>query len=391
MIFFLFIIFFILLLFSAFFSSTETIFYLSEEKIKNKYIKVSHESFLIFILLSNTVVNIFIGIVSEKLFSEHLFVNKTILLNIGLTTFILLLFGEILPKRMALIIYPLVNERFLFIMQKWINIIKFFDKIISFCIKPIQKINKEDKIFSINEIKKVLNDGINKGYFDLTQASLISNLISSSMSTVKDNIIHYSEIPVITNSMNFNEIFNAFKNSNLNKIPVVSKNMKQVFGYISKEDMTKFIILNAKENSFDINKFIKPLDMIYEFENIEVAIKRFVETQDTILGVYDEHFQYCGILDYYRLIDNMLFNFPIKSYKNFPIIVKGDVSCRALFYNYDIQLQEQDLDLKLNDLILRNLGRLPKEQDTLEYLDYIFTVSKVKNKKIALITIDKIG
>ncbi|MEJ5272995.1 MAG: CNNM domain-containing protein [Spirochaetota bacterium] len=294
---FLLIIFIILLAFSAFFSSTETIFYLSDEKTKNRNIKINNDLFLIFILISNTLVNIFIGIISEKIFTEHILKDKSILFTIGITTFILLFFGEIIPKRMALILYPIVKNQFLSIMQKWIDLIRFFEKIINFFIKPISKINQEDKIFTIKEIKEALNDGIKNGYFNPLQAYLISNLISQSLSTVKDNMIHYSEIPFITNNMNIKEVYELAKKTDLNKLPVISKNMKNIYGYISKGDILNVITENKKYEKYEINSFVKPLDMIYEFESIEFAIKRFIEKGETILGVYDEHFQYCGIIE----------------------------------------------------------------------------------------------
>ncbi|MFN3412054.1 MAG: CNNM domain-containing protein [Exilispira sp.] len=384
------IIFILLLIFSAFFSSTETVYYLSEEKIKNQFVKVNRDLFLIFILLSNTIVNIFIGITSEKIFAHTIFKDKSIIYGIVTTTTILLFLGEIIPKRLALIVYPVIDKKFLYLMQKWIDSIRFFEKVLNFFIKPISKLNKEDKVFSIREIKEVLNDGINKGYFNSTQASLLSNLISQSMSYVKDNMIHYTELPLITNSMNINEIYDSFKKSELKKIPVVSKNMKTIFGYISKNDLINYLKEDRPAGYFKINSIIKPLDMIYEFENIEVAIKRFIDNQNTILGVYDEYFQYCGILDYYKLIDNMLFSFTCISSSKFPLVLNSNISCRSLFYNYNIKLNEEDMNMMLNDFLFSKLNKIPKEGDFIIYRDYKFTIVKVKNKKIIQIKIDKV-
>lgn len=388
---FLLIIFIILLAFSAFFSSTETIFYLSDEKTKNRNIKINNDLFLIFILISNTLVNIFIGIISEKIFTEHILKGKSILFTIGITTFILLFFGEIIPKRMALILYPIVKNQFLYMMQKWIDLIRFFEKIINFFIRPISKINQEDKIFTIKEIKEALNDGIKNGYFNPLQAYLISNLISQSLSTVKDNMIHYSEIPFITNNMNIKEVYELAKKTDLNKLPVISKNMKNIYGYISKGDILNVITENKKYEKYEINSFVKPLDMIYEFESIEFAIKRFIEKGETILGVYDEHFQYCGIIDYHKIINNMLFNFSINTSKKFPLLVPSNISCRSLFYNYDIEIKEEDFDLSLNDLLLNNLEKIPKENDFIIYQNYKFRIAKIKNKKIIQVIIEKLA
>ncbi len=379
----------ILLSLSAFFSSTETIFYLSDEKIRNKYIKTDYDTFLVFILLSNTIVNIFIGITSEKIFSENLIKDKSIIFSIVISTSILLFFGEIIPKRLALILYSGTNNIFLFLMQKWIDLIKFFEKLINFFIKPIKKIENEDKTFSILEIKNVLSDGIIRGYFNPVQASLISNLVSQSFSTIKDHIIHYSELPDINGQASIEDIFNAFKNCNLKKLPVTSKNKKTIFGYISKGDFLNSIIDKSDDKSFNIKNIIRPLNMIYEYESIEVGIHRFIEAEETILGVYDEHFQYCGIIDYYKLIDDMLFDISIASNKKLPIILNANISCRSLFYNYNINIQEKDFDLKLVEIVLNKLGKIPEVGDSISYLGYKITIVKMKNKKIVSLKIDK--
>ena len=383
------LLFVILLVFSAFFSSTETMFYLSDEKIKNQYIKINNDLFLIFILISNTLVNIFIGIISEKIFDQYLLKGKSILFTIGLTTFILLFFGEIIPKRMALIIYPFLNRQFFYIMQKWINAVRFFEKVINIFIKPLTKINQEDKIFTVKEIKDALYDGIKNGYFNPIQAYLISNLVSQSLSTVKDNMIHYTDIPFITIDSNINEVYDSFKKTDISKLPVLSKNMKNIYGYISKGEILNLLVENKKSETITIKSIIKPLDMIYEYENIELAIKRFIEKEDTILGVYDEHFQFCGILDYYKIIDNMLFNFSTNFSKKLPLNIQSNISCRSLYYNYDIEIKDEDFDLSLNDLILNNLGKIPQEGDYIIYQKYKFTISKIKNKKISHVIITK--
>lgn len=384
------IIFIILLIFSAFFSSTETIFYLTEEKIKKEYIKVSYDSFLVFILLSNTIVNIFIGITAEEIFANHIFKDKSILISIALTTSILLFVGEIIPKRLALIIYPSVNRSFIYLMQKWIDLIRFFENIINFFISPIKNLNKEDKLFSIKEIKDVLFDGIKNGYFNPVQASLISNLISQSSSLVKDNIIHYTDLPKITNSSSLDDIFDAFKKTDLINLPVVSKNLKTVYGYVSKEDLLKVYLNDSDSKIYDIKNILHPLDMIYEFENIEFAIHRFIETNSTIFGVYDEYFQYCGVIDYYKLIDNILFSHSSILQNKFPITVNPLISCRSLYYNYNMQIKEEDFDLQLIDLILKNLGKFPQVGDYFIYQNYKFMISKIKGKKILSIIIDRV-
>ncbi len=380
----------ILLILSAYFSSTETIFYLSEEKIKKRYIKVNYENFLIFILISNTLVNIFIGIISEKIFSEKIFKDSSIIYSIFLTTSILLFFGEIVPKRLALFLHGKFSSYFLFIMQKWIDFIKFFEKTIDFLIFPIKKIEKEDRIFSVLEIKKVLDDGIKKGYFNSVHASVVSNLISQSFSNIKEHIIHYSDLPDININSDFQKVFDSFKQYNLKNIPVVSLNKKDIFGYISKTDFINQIVEGEiNKDNFNIKNIIKPLEMIYEFESIEFCIRRFIETNSTILGVYDEHFQYCGIIDYYKLIDDLLFNISFNYNSKLPIVLNPNISCRSLYYNYNIDFDEVDFDLNLIDLILNKLGKIPQTGDYIFYKDYEISILKMKNKKILLVEISK--
>ncbi|MEJ5272994.1 MAG: transporter associated domain-containing protein, partial [Spirochaetota bacterium] len=99
----------------------------------------------------------------------------------------------------------------------------------------------------------------------------------------------------------------------------------------------------------------------------------------------------CGIIDYHKIINNMLFNFSINTFKKFPLLVPSNISCRSLFYNYDIEIKEEDFDLSLNDLLLNNLEKIPEENDFIIYQNYKFRIAKIKNKKITQIIIEKLA
>ncbi|HPB47989.1 MAG TPA: CNNM domain-containing protein [Exilispira sp.] len=369
----------ILLFLSAFFSSTETVYYLADNKVKSKYVSASTDSFLTFILISNTMVNIFIGIISEKLTLNYLFKDRSLIFSIVLSTFLLLFFGEILPKRLALKLYKKLQYINLPVMQAYISKFKFVDNAVQFFSNSLEGLKIESKVLSINEVKKSLTDGLKKKLFQPAQTSLVLNIISLTSGKVKDLMVHYTDIPHITLNTKLDHILKAFKDTDLSFFPVTSKDYEKTYGYISKKDL---LSIDDFEN-FSVSNILKPLDMIYENDELYIAIQRFNDLEDMILGIYDEHFQYCGIIEYDTLVDKMLhFEKNILSF-SYPIIMESNVSCSMLGYLYDIYLPEQFFDSSLLDFFMNYYQNVPSIGASIEVNGFVYKVIRMKKNKVS--------
>lgn len=329
----------ILIFLSAFFSSSETVLYLTNEyyfsdKSKNyqKYyfIKKNQELILPLILFSNTVVNIFIGLLTEDIGYKIFPAETNIFIVISLSTLFLLLFGEIFPKKIGISFHKYIYTFNFIILYYYNYLMKNINKIISFVIRPFIKIVKEKSEVDLEEVKVILNDSYKNKLINYFQYKMFLNIIYLNNSLVKDIMIPYKYVTYINYSFHLDKILEIFLKEYNFSIPVFDPEQNIIFGYIDKREVNNFIFENY--NSIDnlkriyyklenkekfisdiINKHLKKPKVIYEKCSIKKLLDIFFVEGEEIVFIIDEYFQLSGVVYSYYFIDKIIsLNFDIK-------------------------------------------------------------------------------
>jgi len=312
----------ILIVLSAFFSCTETVLYLTNEhdlnkKSKNykKYllIKNNQDDILVIILFSNTIVNIFIGLITERLGYKIFPEDTNIFIIILLSTLILLIFGEILPKKLGISLHEkLYNFNFIIVFYLS-EFLKNINKFISIIIYPIKFLKKENYSFEKSELKNILKDGLNSKIFNSLEYSIYNNLLNFTEYKVKDLMVPYKDIDYINYRTEIFDFIKTLYSSYEFCIPVYDEKDDFIYGYIDKRDLVSYIkseynnIFNNKNKSEEIeivkdliNKFLKKPYIIYEKINVKNVISDIFFKSNQIIFVVDDYFQLSGViyLDY---------------------------------------------------------------------------------------------
>ena len=179
----------ILLIFSAFFSSLETaLFHLKPSSNKNEIVKEllkKPKKLLSNLLTGNTIVNIAIGSLSAAYTLNYispnssLSVSNLLFIQVSVITFILLIFGEIIPKTYAIVkSEKLANSsaKLLNLILKIIYPIAFvFHKITDFIIKVLP-IKKEQSFDSEEELIMLAEVGEEEGTLDHEESDMIQSV-----------------------------------------------------------------------------------------------------------------------------------------------------------------------------------------------------------------------
>ncbi|MCX8057989.1 MAG: CNNM domain-containing protein [Spirochaetes bacterium] len=320
----------ILISFSAFFSSSETVLYLVKDYFFNKksknysiysFIKRNEENILPLILFSNTVVNIFIGLLTENIGYKLFPTDTNIFIIIIGSTIILLIFGEILPKKIGISLHKIIYPFNFFILYYLFIFLKNLNKIISFFLKPFFKIKKENNFIEQKEIILILNDAFKNNLINYYQYKLFLNVINTKNRLVKDIMIPYKYVLFINDSMNLNQIYSIFLREYNFFIPVYYPDKNFILGYIDKRDFINYIneeygnisnllkINNEKEKTiveYLIKKFIRKPEIIYEKANLSKVLDIIFNKGEEIIFVIDEYFQFSGIVFSNYLVNKIL-------------------------------------------------------------------------------------
>lgn len=301
------------LLFSALFSSSENAFFslnpndlvrLNEENSKSSTIaldlinepdrKTATSRLLATILLMNNLVNIFIVIFSSWMF-DYLFalpVWLTLLLQVGLITFLLVLLGEIIPK-----IYATQNN---------IRIIKLMAKPLSICyniFKPAihllssssslfdRHLNKKFHNISMEELNQAID--IADENKEIEEKHILKGIINFGNTSVKQIMKPRTEVACVDIEISSSEVLDLVSSWNYSRIPVYQENFDHVQGLLYVKDLLPYL---SRDTEFNWTKLLRPALFVPETKKIDDLLEEFQENRIHMAIVVDEYGGTSGIV-----------------------------------------------------------------------------------------------
>ena len=396
----------ILLIFSGFISGSEVaLFSLSKSEIESKSDLKSFKiitnllekpnKLLATILVANNLINIGIVILFTKL-GEVLFsaIESPLIkffLEIVVATFLILLFGEILPKIYAsrnninfsrIIAYPLKILDIIFSpislpMQKFSNYIK-------------NKLAIQNSNISIDQISHAL---------DLTrpedttkqEQKILKGIVNFGNIDTKEIMRPRIDIFALDSKLKSEEILKSIIATNYSRIPVFDENLDKIIGVLHIKDLLPF--LDKKE--FQWKKLLRKPLFIPENKKLDDLMLEFQEKKVHLAIVVDEYGGTSGLVSLEDVIeeivgdisdefddDNLLYS-KIDD-QNF--IFDGKTSlhdlCRIINENKNIFDQYKGDAETIAGFILEISRSFPKKNSKINFMKFIFTIESIDKKRI---------
>ncbi len=412
------IVFLILIILSGLFSSSETAFFNSQKKELKKYSKdgfkradfvlkllETPKNLLISILIGNTVVNISLSVLSAKIaydIAKDFQLGKigVILIQIIALTFVILIFGEILPKIIAIrssIKHSIRMSRFVrfvyfvFWPLTWLfyhstNAIK-----VIFSVKSEKLINSEEDFHTLMDI------GENKGTIRKKEKEMIKSLMKFSDTVVREVMIPRPDVQTINIDEGLTNILEYIKHQSFSKFPVYKNDLDNIIGFIFTKDILPYI--DNKNINISLNTLIRPTYYVPESKKISNMLREFQNKKKKIAIVIDEFGGTSGIITLEDILEEILGEIQdetdnetaeIRHIKDGNFLVKGSINLEELGENLSIMFTNgKDYDT-LAGFIMDQLNKIPKKSDTFIYKNHQFIVEKMNKRRIVDVRIKQI-
>ena len=396
----------ILLIFSGFISGSEVaLFSLSKSEIESKSDLKSFKiitnllekpnKLLATILIANNLINIAIVILFTKI-GEVLFnaIGSPLIqffVEIVVATFLILLFGEILPKIYAsrnninfsrIIAYPLKILDIIFSpislpMQKFSNYIK-------------NKLAIQNSNISIDQISHAL---------DLTrpedttkqEQKILKGIVNFGNIDTKEIMRPRIDIFALDSKLKSEEILKSIIATNYSRIPVFDENLDKIIGVLHIKDLLPF--LDKKE--FQWKELLREPLFIPENKKLDDLMLEFQEKKVHLAIVVDEYGGTSGLVSLEDVIeeivgdisdefddDNLLYS-KIDD-QNF--IFDGKTSlhdlCRIINENKNIFDQYKGDAETIAGFILEISRSFPKKNSKINFMKFVFTIESIDKKRI---------
>lgn len=396
----------LLVVFSAFISGSEVAFFSLGAKDKEELKQQQHSSdkvvlkhleraeyLLATILTANNFINVGIVLLSAHLTNSLFdfsaqpvlgFVIQTVII-----TFILLLFGEILPKVYA-------NNHGLSFARLMANPLQFlgrlFKPLTSFLVVSTNTVNKRLAQKHQNISRNDLSTALELTSEELTdEKELLEGIIKFGNISVADIMTSRVDVTDIALKSSFQDVIKAIADSGYSRIPVYSGTPDNIKGILYIKDL----LPHLQKNTFRWQSLIRAPYFVPENKMINDLLEEFQSNKIHMAIIVDEYGGTTGIVTLEDVLEEIVgeisdeFDAPDDNYK---INKDGTIVFEAKIPIHDFckitRIDEEIFeDIKgdadsLAGLLLEVHGEMPQRYDEITVLNYKFKVFSVDDRRI---------
>ncbi|MEJ5263277.1 MAG: hemolysin family protein [Ignavibacterium sp.] len=412
-----------LLLCSGFFSGSEVAFFSLDKKKVDKHFKNNPfihrhlntiisfpRRLLVTILIGNTLVNVALSIIAVTLAFElaaafKFNINIAISIQIVLTTILVLLFGELLPKMIATK-SPIVFAKYAVVPIYLVGSIlypvsEFITELIKISVSKI-KFDKSKSALSTEELSDLASLSIERGAIDEDEKEIISSIVEFRETTVSEIMTPRVDIVAVAENKNVEDVIKIIGESGHSRIPVYRNNIDTIVGVVFAKDLLKFINNDESRKQTIISLLVKKVLFVPESKKIGELLREFQSRKIHLAIVVDEYGGTSGLITLEDIIEEVvgdIWDEYDKAEKNIQhlgenkFLVNGNILLEDLASELNINFideNEPDIDT-LAGFVLKISGEIPKEGDSFTHKDYKLTVKQLDKKRIRKVLIEKIA
>ncbi len=407
-----FVILIILLFLSAFFSGSETaLFSLSPAQIekmsnkkKGKHIRNILErprQLLITILIGNEFVNVSISVISAGLIIQ-LIGQGSAWINICIVLPILLLFGEIFPKTLAIknnesfsefIIMPLQLFGKIITPIRWV-IKAISDKIVNLFIKEKSRMNN---ILTEDVVKTIVEEGEKDGVLDSNEKEIIYRIFDFADIPITDIMTPRANIFYLKSDIHLKEMIKQIKKGHFSSVPVFNKNRDDIIGILFATDLIGLSEDEINDSAATLEKILRKPYFVPSTKRADELFRSFQKKKISLSIVLDEFGGVVGLVTIEDLLEIIFgeiadeYEVENRQYEKHGINkFKVEASMSLLDFNnlFKSELTLDGVDT-IGGFVFAILGELPEEKKSISYNKFDFIVDKIINNRIESLIIRK--
>jgi len=356
------------------------------------------ETLLATILIGSTLANvataslataIFVSLIADR--------NQAVLVSTIVTTLLLLFLSEFNPKRIAaakplqisfLLVHPI--RLFMILFYPLVKVFTFLSDII---IRPVRGESSPDRgMFSEEETKILLASGV-KGMSSLRKR-MVTEIMDIGSRPVKDIMTPRPKVVALNIEASAAEVLETIRSCAFTRFPVYRGRLDNVEGVLHARDIIPYIIDNK---DFKLKDVLRPPYFVPESASLEKVMLGLQEKNLHQAIVIDEFGNTDGIVTLEDIIEEIVGEIEdeydgerkdwLTRVDERTYLLMGEAPVKDVNRRLSLGLPEKKNYSTLAGFLLDELGRIPREQDSLVYLGHVFTVTKMSKRHISLVRV----
>ena len=314
-----------------------------------------------------------------------------------LLSYITLVFGELIPKRLAL----RSSEKIaLFSIEIIVAISKIFSPFVKFLtfstnivlsILRMKDDNLEEKV-SKEEIRSLVEVGRENGIINEVEKEMIENIIEFDEKIAREIMIPRTKVFLVDKNITIEELFAKKEIGRYSRIPVYDGEADNIIGVL----LTKELMMEAYKKGFEnvvLSDILQEAYFVPETKNVNELFNELQVEKKHIAMLIDEYGGFSGIVTLEDLIEEVMGNIydeydtddsSIKKLSADKYLINGELFLNDINDYFHIELDSKHYDT-LSGLLIENIGYIPEDNEDIPPIvidNMIFKPQRVKDKKI---------
>ena len=401
---------FFLLILSGLFSGSETaILSVSKAKVRHLAddgVKSANTLFKLLddphrllstILICNNFVNIAASAIATSLAIEY-FNSYGVAFATGGMTLLILTFGEITPKRIAI----RHAERTSLLVAGPIASISFIlypiSKVLNALTDPVIKLSggedRENPLVTEEEIKTLVDVGEREGVFEEAEREMIHRVFELGDTIVRELMTARTDMICLEVKQSMEECIDLITSHGYSRIPVFEERVDNIVGVIYAKDILRHIWKGDKPQ---VKSIMRSPYFIPETNSVDELLKEFQKGEIHMAIIIDEYGGTSGLLTIEDIIEEIVGNIfdeydsgeeEVKKINDNTFVIDSRMHIDELAQLIKCEIPEGDFDTA-GGFVFDLFDRVPEQGEKIKFENFEISIEKIDKRRMKKIKIKK--
>ena len=318
----------------------------------------------------------------------------SIILITIILSFFTLVFGELVPKRLAMKNYEKISFATIGIIRAISIVTAPFVKLLTFVTNEISKLfgvnENDEETVTEEEIKMMVDQGEEKGTIDEEEKELINNVFEFNDITVSEIMTHRTDIFAVDINISMEELMqeiakSEYKNS---RIPVYDETIDEIKGILYIKDILK----NIHKKSFKVKNIMKEAYFVPQNKLINELFKELQKNKKHIAIIVDEYGGTAGLITMEDILEELVgdiydeYDEIEEEYEKIDentYILSGSMTIYDVNKLLNAKIPEGDYDT-ISGFLQEKMGRIPEDEESpiIETQEVTYKIEEYEDKRI---------
>ncbi len=318
----------------------------------------------------------------------------SIILITIILSFFTLVFGELVPKRLAMKNYEKIAFGTIGVIRAISVVTAPFVKLLTFVTNGISKLfgvnETDEETVTEEEIKMMIDQGEEKGTIEEEEKELINNVFEFNDITVSEIMTHRTDIFAIDINTKTEDLLDEISKEDYkySRIPVYDETIDEIKGILYIKDVLK----NMHKKTFRVKNAMKEAYFVPQNKLINELFKELQKNKKQIAIILDEYGGTAGLITMEDILEELVGDIydeydeieeEFEKIDENTYILSGSMTIHDVNKLLNAKIPEGDYDT-LSGFLQEEMGRIPEDEETpiIETKMVTYKIEEYEDKRI---------